>query len=78
VPLRAAQRWLARYRQGGSTGLACLIRHDAGRPSPGQPRGRLAGSLLWHGYPMHPGCRGLGMPLYVSDSFLLKQNVINL
>jgi hypothetical protein len=43
VPLRAAQRWLARYRQGGSTGLACLIRHDAGRPSPGQPRRKAGG-----------------------------------
>jgi hypothetical protein len=31
VPLRTAQRWLARYRQNGSTGLARLIRRDGGR-----------------------------------------------
>lgn len=31
VPLRTAQRWLARYRQDGSTGLAGSIRRDAGR-----------------------------------------------
>ena len=31
VPLRTAQRWLARYRRGGVQGLARVVRHDAGR-----------------------------------------------
>ena len=36
VPVRTAQRWLARYRQGGLASLARSSRHDAGtRRSPG-------------------------------------------
>lgn len=31
VPLRTAQRWLARYRKDGVQGLARLVRRDAGR-----------------------------------------------
>ena len=31
VPLRTAQRWLARYRRGGLVGLARQVRGDAGR-----------------------------------------------
>jgi len=35
VPLRTAQRWLARYRQDGLAGLARPVRRDAGgRRSP--------------------------------------------
>ena len=65
VPLRTAQRWLARYRQDGSTGLAGSIRRDAGRHrSPAdlvaliegmglkKPRSSAA-AILWHG-PCHP------------------------
>ena len=31
VPLRTAQRWLARYRKDGVQGLARPVRRDAGR-----------------------------------------------
>ncbi len=31
VPLRTAQRWLARYRERGLAGLAHLVRRDAGK-----------------------------------------------
>src|SRR4029450_9809081 len=34
VPVRTAERWLARYRQRGRAGLAPRVRRGAGRPPP--------------------------------------------